>query len=83
MTYLLPKSDSQYRINKNVLIALFYMEEINKPLEAFIACRLAWLEKSNIYHRLLKHMESGPIWNRSNCCGWSIKAQSPMEIYIT
>lgn len=41
----------------NVQIAFFYTEEMNKPLEALITCPLAWLEKSNVYHHLLKHME--------------------------
>lgn len=67
----------------NVQIAFFYTEEMNKPLEALITCPLAWLEKFNVYHHLLKHMEPGPTWNRSDCPGWSIQAQRPMEIYIT
>lgn len=67
----------------NVQITLFYAEEMNRPLEALITCLLAWLEKSNVYHHLLKHMEPGPTWNRSVCPGWSIQAQSPMEICIT
>lgn len=67
----------------NVQMALFYMEEMNKPLEALITCLLAWLEKSNVYHPLLKHMEPGPTWNRPNCPDLSIQAQSPVEIYVT
>lgn len=56
---------------------------MNKPLEALITCPLAWLEKSNVYHHLLKHMEPCATWNRSNWPDWSIQALSPMEIYIT